>query len=394
MYLAVKAAEFLMNLVYLVIRALVRSRPDKITFISRQSDVPSLDFQLLNKELQKKNMRTTILCRTLQRSLPGMVSYCFHMLRQMYHIAGSYAVVLDGYCIAASMLRHKKALTIVQIWHSMGTMKDFGYTAMGKKEGSSYKLAKAMKMHCNYDYVLISSDAYRHDMAAGFDCDICKIHTCPLPRLDLLTGTEYAEKIRGEIFSKYPVLGEKRNILYCPTFRKGDEEGLRQAVETLIRRFDRKRYNLIIKLHPLSQIRIKDAAVITAEEFTTFDMIFVSNYVISDYSCVVYEAAVRNIPLYFFCFDLDQYEGNRGLAIDYRGECPGVISEDGDVIMSAIESGDYDMDYLKTFTDKYVHPTKHAARDMAEFIVNAMGQSGNCVHKKQNKKHKVWVCIV
>lgn len=368
MYPAIKLAEIVMKLVYGVIKGVTGVNPNKITLISRQSDRPSLDFQLLNEELKKNNMQTQILCRALKKSVPGMLSYCFHMLRQMYHMAGSAAVVLDGYCIAASMLTHKKSLVIIQIWHSMGTMKEFGYTAMGKKEGSSYKLARAMKMHCNYDYVLISSQAYRDHIAAGFDCNPDIIHTSPLPRLDLLTGTEYEQHIRPAIFEKYPQLKEKENILYCPTFRKGDEEELGHAVESLVRRVDRSRYNLIIKLHPLSQITITDPAVITAEEFTTFDMLFTANYVISDYSCVVYEAGVRNIPLYFFCFDLDQYEGNRGLAIDYEGECPGVISRHGEVIIEAIESGAYDMAYLKEFTDKYVHPTKHAARDMADFI--------------------------
>lgn len=372
MYLAIKLAELVMEFIYAVIKCATRTKPDKVTFISRQSDEPSLDFQLLNKELKNRGLKTAVLCRTLKKSAFGLLSYCFHMLRQMRHMAGSRAVILDGYCIAACMLKHKKTMTIVQIWHSMGTMKDFGYTAMGKKEGSSYKLAKAMKMHCNYDYVLISSQAYREHIAAGFDCDVNKIYTSPLPRLDLLTGIEYAEKTRHRIFEKYPQLKEKKNILYCPTFRKGDEDGLRSAVETLSRRVDKEHYNLIIKLHPLSEIRITDGAVLTAGDFTTFDMIFVSDYVISDYSCVVYEAAVRSIPLYFFCFDLDQYEDNRGLALDYEKECPGLISRDGEAILEAIESGEYDMEYLKRFTDKYVYPTNHATKDMADFVIRVM----------------------
>lgn len=376
MYLAIKFGELLMGFIYTVLKCVTRTKPGKVTFISRQSDEPSLDFQLLNEELKKKHIETVILCRTLEKSIAGAIPYCFHMLRQMYHLAGSEALILDGYCIAACVLKHKPSLTIVQIWHSMGTMKEFGYTAMGKKEGSNYKLAKAMKMHCNYDYVLISSKAYADHIAAGFDCSPEKIYTSPLPRMDLLTSEEYAEKKQEEIFEKYPALREKKNILYCPTFRKGDEEGLRHAVETLVSRVDQAHYNLVIKLHPLSQIKIKDAGVLTADEFTTFDMIFISDYVISDYSCVVYEAALRKIPLYFFCFDLDQYEGNRGLAIDYEKECPGVISKDGNRIIDAIESGEYDMEYLKEFTDKYVHPTKHAAKDMADFVVRVMG--GRC----------------
>ena len=45
------------------------------------------------------------------------------------------------------------------MWHSMGTMKLFGYTALDKSEGSKAELAYAMKMHENYDYVISGSKA-------------------------------------------------------------------------------------------------------------------------------------------------------------------------------------------------------------------------------------------
>lgn len=371
MRLAIKLIEILMNLVYLIIKIFVPVT-EKITLLSRQSDTPSLDFQLLNEELNQRGVKTVMLCRKLDKTLLGMVRYCFHMLRQMWNIGGSRGLVLDGYSIAASMLKHKKNLKIFQIWHSMGSMKDFGYTVMGKAEGSSYKLAKAMKMHCNYDYVLISSDAYKQSMIDGFHCDADKIYIKPLPRLDLLTGNAYAGKIKKQIYENYPELQDKKNILYCPTFRKDEEESLKNALDSLIDRVDKEKYNLIVKLHPLSKVEIDKEYVIAGDKFTTFDMIFAADYVISDYSCVVYEAAVRQIPLYFFAFDLKKYEGNRGLAIDYLNECPGLISADANEILSSIESGKYDMAVLQEFADKYVHPTCHATKDMVDFILEKM----------------------
>ena len=150
MRIVIKLMEFLLNLIYLLIKIIIPVR-EKITFISRQGNTPSLDFQLLSEELTDRGICTVVLCKILDKSVAGLFSYGFHMIKQMWHMAGSKVVILDGYCIAASMLKHKKSLTIVQSWHSMGSMKDFGYTAMGKEEGSSYKLAKAMKMHQNYD---------------------------------------------------------------------------------------------------------------------------------------------------------------------------------------------------------------------------------------------------
>lgn len=374
MCLAIKLMALLMNLIYAIIKCVVPIR-EKIVLISRQSNSPSLDFELLNEELSCRGAKTIMLCRTLDKSVFGVLSYGFHVLRQMYHIAGAQALIIDGYCIAASMLKHKKCLIIIQIWHSMGSMKEFGYTAIGKEEGASFKLARAMKMHRNYDYVMISSEAYRTDMAQGFDCDIDKIRIYPLPRMDLLTGTlPYAEDIRSKIYAQYEQLQNRKNILYCPTFRKGDEHQLETALNSLIKEINFGSYNLIVKLHPLSQISIEDSRVIIAQEFSTFDMIFVADYVISDYSCVVYEAAVKNIPLYFFAFDFEKYEKSRGLAIDYRAECPGPISSDARQIIKAIESKQYNWKALKLFADKYVQPTECATKAMADFVLRTVNK--------------------
>lgn len=381
---AINLMELLLNLIYTVLKSVVPIK-NKIVLLSRQSDTPSLDFQLLDEEIKRRGVRTVILCKMLEKTASGLVSYCFHMLRQMYHMAGARVLILDGYCIAASMLRHKRNLKIIQIWHSMGSMKKFGYTAMGKEEGSSFKLAKAMKMHCNYDYVLISSEAYRTDMAKGFNCSADKIRIYPLPRLDLLTEAKpYGEEIREKIYTRYGQLRDKENILYCPTFRKGDESGLEKALNSLIKEIDFQTYNLIVKLHPLSEITVTDNRVVIAKEFSTFDTIFVADYVISDYSCVVYEAAVRNIPLYFFAFDEQQYKGNRGLAIDYEQECPGMISDDANIIYSEIETGVYNWDALHAFAEKYVQPTRHATKDMVDFICCIL--SNECKKEEQHDK--------
>ena len=69
------------------------------------------------------------------------------MIKQMYHIATSRVVILDSYCIVISILKHKKKLTIIQMWHAMGAFKKFGYSIIGKSEGTSKKIIDLMRMH-------------------------------------------------------------------------------------------------------------------------------------------------------------------------------------------------------------------------------------------------------
>lgn len=372
----IRAGTVCLNMVYAVLKLLPARR--KITMLSRQSNIPSDEFRMIKKgiNLRDKSVKVVFLCHTLDggvnSAFADKIKYGFHMLSQMFHIATSKVVILDTYCIVVSILKHKKDLKVIQMWHSMGTMKKFGYTALDTKEGSRSELAYAMKMHNNYDYIFASADSYKEHLAKGFNCDIEKILTMPLPRLDLLNSEKYGRKVRERIFSEYPALREKPVILYCPTFRKEEEEFM-AALKELTEAVDYKRYNFVVKLHPLSKAAVPEPAL-CIDGFTSFEMLFAADYVISDYSCIVYEAAVRGIPLYFYNFDMDLYTDGRGLALDYEKEIPGPASADAKEVIGAIESDKYDMEALKTFADKYVAPVKHATKDIVDFVFTLMDE--------------------
>ncbi len=365
-----------LNAVYTVFKLLPVRK--KVTMLSRQSNEPSVEFRMIRKgiNLRDKSVKVVFLCHTLDggvnSSLADKIKYVFHMFTQMYHIATSKVVVLDTYCMVISILNHKKELKVIQMWHSMGTMKKFGYTALDTKEGSRSELAHAMRMHENYDYIFASAESYKDHLAKGFNCDIEKILTMPLPRLDLLNSEKYAQKVQERIYREYPAFKEKPVILYCPTFRKEEEDFLK-ALKELTDAVDYENYNFVVKLHPLSKASVEGPAV-SADGFSSFEMLFAADYMISDYSCIVYEAAVRNIPLYFYNFDMGLYSNGRGLALDYEKEIPGPAAKDAGEIIASIEKKEYDMKALKKFADKYVTPAEHATKDIVDFIFSLMNE--------------------
>lgn len=350
---------------------------NKVVMISRQANRPSLDFLLIKTHILRQNpkIRVVTLCHTLEKRLNAriidLIKYGFHMLKQMYHIATSKVVILDTYCIVISLLKHRKDLQIIQIWHSMGSMKKFGYTALDTQEGVPARTARLLHMHENYTCVLASSPAYSRDLAAGFNCDEKIVRIMPLPRTDLLRSNNYRKKKRTEILEAYPFLRGKRVILYCPTFRKCEDD-MRPAVNQLANALNKQEEVLVIKPHPLSKISVDGSHVLCGTKFSTFDMLFAADIVISDYSCIVYEAAFMGIPVYFYNFDMDKYLKERGLAIDYYKEIPGPASADPYVLMNAVHSQKYDMEQLKAFSEKYIKYSGHAGKDIARYILSFM----------------------
>lgn len=353
---------FFLNVVYTFLKLLPVK--NKIVLMSRQSNKISLDFSLLGRELEKRH-KIVYLCKKLNKDLKSVISYGIHMFRQMYHLATSKICIIDGYCPTVSILHHKKSLTIVQIWHSIGTTKKFGLGILDRKEGGNKEISKIMKQHQNYDVMFASSDAYKHDLAEGFGCDKEKILTYTLPRVDMLFDENYQKNKRNEIFTKYPMLKEKQNILYCPTFRK-DEKEAEKAIEKLAKSIDYNKYNLVIKLHPVSKMKLLLDNVIIDQEFSTFEMLSIADKVISDYSCIIYEAGLLNIPIYFYNFDIENYDVVRGVTLDQK-ELPGYVSADPKELVESLEKT-YDMDYLKQFIKKYVTNQKDCTKKMVEKI--------------------------
>lgn len=370
-YILLNIAIIIMKIIYFFFKLFPIK--NKITMISRQSNFKTLDFKLIEEEIKKENKyQTVILCKKLEGkdkvSISNLIKYGFHMLTQMYHIATSKFVILDSYCICISVLKHKRKLKVIQIWHSVGTMKKFGYQILDLDEGSNSKLAKTLKMHKNYDIVLCGGKGYVNDLTEGFNCEKSIIKIIPLPRTDLLKDKKYIAKTKEKIYKTYPKLNEKINILYVPTFRK-DETELEKNINKMMKTIDHKKYNFIVKLHPLSKIIINDKRIYTPSNFSSMEMLTVASHVITDYSCILYEAGLLGKALYFYCFDYEEYNQKRSLNIDYFKELPGIISKDFVNIYNSIENKKYDYKKLEKFIKNYIDSDGFSTKKIYKLIL-------------------------
>ena len=326
---------------------------NKITMLSRQSNDINIDFKMLLDEFsnQDKNIKVKVLCKEVPKNIIGRIKYCFFLIICLYHISTSKVCIIDGYSIPISCLKHKKNLKIIQIWHSLGAIKQFGKQVIDKKEGSKSEISKIMKMHQNYDYVLCASDATREFYKQGFGVDESKILKLGMPRIDYLLGKD--EKINKKIenlYKDYPNLKEKKTILYVPTFRQGKSV----HIYDLINSVNTDEYNLIIKLHPLDKT-IVDSKYTINNKYSTFDLLKIADYVITDYSALSLETSILdNKQLYFYLYDIEDYKMDRGLNVNLREEMPNYTFSNVYDIIKNIQEDNYNFEDLKKFRDKYV----------------------------------------
>lgn len=95
----------------------------------------------------------------------------------------------------------------------------------------------------------------------------------------------------------------------------------------------------------------------------------IADYVICDYSAVVFEAALMGKPLFFYTFDFDEYEGSRSFYIDYKAEMSGFITGNPYKLMDAIENNQYDLDIVKQFADKYISVQNNCTEKLASWLI-------------------------
>ena len=342
-----------------------RKRP-KIAIISRESNKRTRDISMLEEELLKRGCDVKVMCRLLkkEKSLKAL-GYIGHIMKQEAAILASDVVVLDTYCIPASMIPHRKGTKVVQMWHALGAIKKFGWQTVGKEGGSSEKTAKLMKMHHGYDHVVCASDVTAEFFSEAFRTDRSRIVKYGLPRIDYINSVVRGERhddVAERIFEKYPQLRKSKDgqskptILYAPTFRRGKTVD----VQSLINALDPEKYNIVVKLHPiyrgeLSESDVASGNVIFDDSFSSFKWLSVADVVISDYSSFVVEATLADKPLFIYAYDLEEYKASTGLNVDFDSEpIAPYVFRDAKALAAETGKGDYDMNALRAFRDRYI----------------------------------------
>lgn len=336
--------------IYYFLLKLIPIKKNKILCLSRQSDKLSLDFELLIKQLKidKPNIEIVIICNRFEENKSSKLKFSYNILRSLYHLATSNVCVLDAYWPTVSIFKHKKDITIIQMWHSIGKIKKSGHQTLDKASGKSKKMAELLNMHKNYDYVIAGGKAFNEFYCASFDIEKDVIINSGLPRIDYLIDNE--KTLKEQIYAVYPKLQKKKNILYVPTFRKNSKYTPNELLEAK----ELKNYNFIMKCHPLQEINSNNKDILTCSEFTSVDLLSIADYVITDYSAIALEAAILKKKTLYYLYDYEEYTTNNGLNLDPKIVMKNCSFNDASSLLKIIINDNYDQQSLDNYIQKYL----------------------------------------
>ena len=247
-----------------------------------------------------------------------------------FYLMTSKVIVTDDYVRYMRVIKLREGQKLIQIWHACGAFKKFGLDAPSQLTPEEERAT-----HSQYSAVAVTSENCRESYAGAFGIgkDVCL--PLGLPRTDNLIKS--ASEMRESILKKHPDLKNKKIYLYCPTFR--EEDGKRVEYNPVI---DWENLSnsmnddevFIIRRHPLMDYRFENGQypnILDLSGDSTLALTSVSEVIITDYSSVIYDAVLLDVPAVFYCPDYKKYE--RGFYLEFPDGLPGeMITEGADLL--------------------------------------------------------------
>ena len=283
------------------------------------------------------------------------------MIKYANLIGTSKVIVLDDFYPNIHNFELKTDTNLIQLWHAVGAFKTFGFSRLGKIGGTTQKSPN----HRNYDYAIVSSKETSKFYAEGFGLSDEKVLATGIPRTDVFFEEEYKNKISEEIYKRYPSFRDKKIILFAPTFRgmgkddayyPMDNFNIEQFLDSLDNVQD---YILIIKHHPFIKqktkipSKYKDICFDLSAKSEINDLLFITDLLITDYSSVIFESSILDIPMLFYSYDLEEYVRDRDFYYDYRAFVPGKIVFTLENLIDSVNNNDFDSFKVSKFKNRF-----------------------------------------
>ena len=294
----------------------------RVLFIEIRYAELTNNFTLLYEEFCKKETYSVDVA-FLGNSVFSYMDYIRACIEMLKKLAAAEYVLVDESSNVLAAIPIRKETKIIQVWHGCGAFKRFGYEGMADINEKYYN---------EYYFTTVSSpevvDIYAKSMGQPKE----KILPIGVSRTDVFFDKQYVISCENEIRERYDIAGDKKVILYAPTFRGNVQDAKSPKLLDPAKLYDKlkERYVILYKGHPA----VKDTPDIPAiysrffvdaskEKIET--LMCAADMCITDYSSLIFEYALLERPMYFYAYDYKEYVTERGFYYNYNDFIPGEI---------------------------------------------------------------------
>ena len=305
-----------------------------------------------------------------------------NMFRFVKLYASSKVVIVDDYFRLLNMVNKRPEVKLMQLWHACGRpLRPLALPAWARQAAPSKRTPTTACTMWPLSPLRRSPSITQRASA----CPMTRCWPPAFPEQIYLWTTQYAQTVQDGFYAKYPQLRDKRIILFAPTFRgNGQMSAYYPADAFHVDEFMEALpadTALLIKYHPFCPERpvipegYKDRVLDLSDEDELNDLLFITDLLITDYSSVVFEASLLDIPMLFYAFDLFDYISKRDFYYDFESFVPGKIVFSQRELTEAIVAGDFESEKVPPFKTKFFdHLDGRSSRRVADLILRFIGE--------------------
>lgn len=317
---------------------LLPGRPDRVVLATARLGVLEGNLLAIHDAIRRLRPEADVvlLLEPYGYGLRAKLGYLFRMIRGTYHVRTAGLVVVDNAYLPVHVAPHPARTTVVQVWHAAGALKRFGLdTVLPPAE------PERTFLHRHYDWVVASGERGREPWSRALRTPLERVLPLGTPRTDGLFDAAGLEAARARVLALHPGLAGRRVVLWAPTFRgRGrDRTGALGLDGERLRDLLPADHVLALKTHPNVDPAVQPTAgfdVVARRDEDLNDWLAAADVLVSDYSSSIFEWALLRRPLVLVVDDLEDYEVDPGLYLDYRSDMIGTQVRDSDAAAAAI----------------------------------------------------------
>ncbi|WP_075982976.1 CDP-glycerol glycerophosphotransferase family protein [Bacillus massilinigeriensis] len=359
---------------------------NKVTFVVSFGDNCAYVYEEMKKEhypaqefifLKKKGCKYNFHPNENTKIIPFETLNVVEMARSIFHLATSKYVVIDNYYGFLAATRFKEGTECIQLWHAAGAIKKFGLEDPSNAARSKQALKRFKQVYRNFHKVVVGSDHLAKIYFDSFGINEQNILRTGIPRTDLFFDTEKRSQILKGFESLLPNLNGRKIILYAPTYREKDLDefslhlDLAQLHDALS-----ETHVVILRLHQAAVHRSNEFSQLYPDfvyDLTSYpelnEILFLCDYLITDYSSIPFEFSILERPMIFYPYDLEEYQVERGFWEDYETFVPGPVAYSTEEIIKIISSHSFDYYKIKTFGRNWnKYSNGESSRKLVEYM--------------------------
>ncbi len=292
---------------------------------------------------------------TMDTKIPGQWRLTPYS-KDFYKILAQANIVIHESWSIPGFAKRKDTLW-VQLWHGTPLKKMLFDSNEGEilAGNPNHKIAKFTDIQ-KWDIFITDNPNVNRYFETSFQLKEGNLFACGYPRVKFLVDNINNGNLKESLKEKFGVPLNKKTILYLPTWRDYNYSSKNGQADTdyildivLLKQLLGDEYFIIDKNHAY----LSNKTTLSTEKFKnaeTQELLLIADYLLTDYSSVLFDALAIDIPIILYANDFEKYKKSRGVYPEIWNELLDFVCEDIDSVVKMINGYTLteNYDYIKT----------------------------------------------